>query len=76
MKLRIKEVRLQKRISQHDLANKIGISPSYLSEIEHGLKFPNVFMLMNIACALNICPKELIKCTVQCKNRNLGKCDY
>lgn len=76
MKLRIKEIRTEKKITQHDLAEKIGISASYLSELEHGTKYPNSFMIMNIACALDVCPKCLIECTKECKERNLEECNY
>lgn len=34
-RLKIKEIRIQKGLSQKDLAKKIGISSNYLSELEH-----------------------------------------
>lgn len=38
---RVKEFRLQKKISQKELARKLGISPGYLNRIENdGRKLP------------------------------------
>ena len=51
---RIVELREQQKISTNKLANKAGISQSYLREIELGLKNPTVEVLSYICYALNI----------------------
>ena len=51
---RIIELREQQKISTNKLANKAGISQSYLREIELGLKNPTVEVLSYICYALNI----------------------
>lgn len=58
-RLKIKEIRTQKGIYQKDLADKIGISANYLSELEHN-KFDIRFgLLLEIAKELNVDVKEL-----------------
>jgi len=51
---RIVELREKQGISTNKLANKAGISQSYLREIELGLKNPTVEVLSYICYALNI----------------------
>lgn len=58
-RLKIKEIRTQKGIHQKDLADKIGISSNYLSELEHN-KFDIRFgLLLEIAKELNVDVKDL-----------------
>ncbi|MBS4958809.1 MAG: helix-turn-helix transcriptional regulator [Clostridium sp.] len=58
-KLKIKEIRIHKGLSQNELANRIGISANYLSELEHN-KFDIRFgLLLKIAEELNVKIDEL-----------------
>jgi len=65
-KINIEKYRMKISISQNQLANKIGISQSYLSAIERGLKSPTIRMLYRIADKLDVCPRLLICCTIKC----------
>jgi len=59
---KVRELRLQKNISQTDLANKIGISQAFIGKVEsfkYQAKY-NLNHLNNIAKALDISPKELL----------------
>ena len=56
--IRIKAMRRLKRLTQHDLANGIGISVSQLSCIERGSKFPRQDIIVKIADYLEISPYE------------------
>jgi putative transcriptional regulator len=56
---RIKEVRKRKGLRQADLALKIGIFQSELSEIETGLRKPNVYLAKRIARALGVSLDEI-----------------
>lgn len=58
----IKYWRKKRGISQKDLAEIIGISKSYISDIESHKKLPSFNVLYKIAEALEVCPKQLIKC--------------
>lgn len=62
----IEDFRKIKFMSQNKLAEKLNISQGYLSEIEHKLKSPTLRMLYKIAEELDVCPRLLIKCTIEC----------
>jgi transcriptional regulator with XRE-family HTH domain len=51
--LNLKRLREQKGLSLRDIAKKIDITPSFLSQIENGKTNPSVATLKNIADALN-----------------------
>lgn len=56
----IKEIREEKGMSQQELANKVNISRSYLSEIENN-KINNISfnLVLEIAAALNVDIKKI-----------------
>lgn len=56
---RIKEFRLRKKLSQEQLAEKIGVGQRNLSKIECGNNFVTAETLSKILTALNIEAKEL-----------------
>jgi len=60
-RLKIKEIRLAKRITQHQLAIKVGISRSFLSEIENGKWDIHLSLLCKLSKALESSPGELIE---------------
>jgi len=51
---RIKSLRLKKRLSQFDLAEKAGIGISYISKIEQGSRLPSLKTSVRLAKALNV----------------------
>ena len=55
----IKVVRTQQGVERRELADKAGISYSYLAEIENGNKTPTSDVLLAIAQALGLRPSEL-----------------
>ena len=50
---KIKECRKACNLSQTDLADKVGISPRYLSDIERGEKMPKLATFINILNAMD-----------------------
>lgn len=50
----IKHIRKEKKIKQGDLAEKSGISQTYLSQIEKGVKVPTVDILEKISNAIGM----------------------
>lgn len=50
----IKQLRLKRSLNQGDFANQIGITQSYLSQIERGYKKPSMEVLENMAKDLNL----------------------
>ncbi|EKQ51369.1 MULTISPECIES: helix-turn-helix transcriptional regulator [unclassified Clostridium] len=68
--VRIREVRLEKKLSQTQLAKKAGISQSYLSELESNKKSPTLRQLCKIADALGVMPGELVYYAQKVPNRS------
>ena len=58
-KNRIREVRRKKGLRQSDLAKKVGIFQSEISEIETGERKPSVYLAKRIAKALGVSLDEL-----------------
>jgi transcriptional regulator with XRE-family HTH domain len=56
----IKELRLEKSLSQEELAHKASIERSHMGKIERGEHLPNLVLILRIANALSITPGSLI----------------
>ena len=56
---RIRYYRLQKELSQQDLADQVGVSKSLIGYIERGDKAPGLDTLVNIANTLTVPADEL-----------------
>jgi len=59
--LKVKKVRLSKQMSQGDLAKKLGVGPSYVSQIERGMQNVSLKVIEKVARALNVPIDKLIK---------------
>jgi transcriptional regulator with XRE-family HTH domain len=55
----LKEQRLAARLSLRQLADQVGVSNPYLSQIERGLRKPSAEVLQQIAKALRISAEQL-----------------
>lgn len=51
---KIKEARENKRLTQFELAEKIGVSPNFLGDIERGVKLPSLNKLIIISNTLKL----------------------
>lgn len=60
MKFKIREIRKSQGLTLEGLAEKAGISRSYLNELELGAKTINANRLQQVATALGVTPEELI----------------
>lgn len=58
--LRIRKYREANNMSQKELAKKIGVSNSRVSNWEQGINRPDVDFLASICKALNVSPSELL----------------
>jgi transcriptional regulator with XRE-family HTH domain len=58
---RVKEIRLQKNMSQADLAKVLGLHPTYISGIERGVRNMALKNIEKLAKALNVPICDLIK---------------
>ena len=68
---RIQNIRLSKDLIQESLADLIDKSPHYISDIERGIKKPNIITLIDIMKALNITPNELFSGTITIENEEI-----
>lgn len=53
-KIILKSLRIEKNISQIELANKIGVSKGIISLWENGLREPNMYSLILLAQFFNV----------------------
>lgn len=58
--MELKDLRINSKLSQADLAERAGISQGYLSSLERGEKQPTLPILKKLAKALNISVAALI----------------
>ena len=58
---KIKKMRTERGMSQYKLAMEAGLSPSYIPDIEKGLKCPTVEALDSICYALHITLQDFFK---------------
>ena len=58
-KNRLREVRIKKGLRQSDLAKRVGVFQSEISEIETGERKPSVYLAKRIARALGVSLDEL-----------------
>ena len=59
--LKIKEFRTSKKMTQKQLAEKVGISQNYLSELENNKWDIGLELLIKISKVLKVAPSKLIK---------------
>jgi len=59
--LRVKELRVEREITQEDLAFKIGVDRSYMGFVERGERNPTLGKIIKIAKALDISLSELFR---------------
>ena len=57
----IERLRERKGLSREELARGSGVSYSYLSEVERGLKRPSTDVLARLATALDMLPSDLLR---------------
>lgn len=56
---KIKQLRSELKLTQEELAFKVGVDRSYMGFVERGEKNPTLMTMMKIAVALKIPVKEL-----------------
>jgi transcriptional regulator with XRE-family HTH domain len=58
---KVREIRLEKKMSQGDVAKILGVHRTYISGIERGMRNPSLITLEKIAKALKVNIDNLIK---------------
>lgn len=59
--MRMRELRTSRKLSQEQLAEKVGISPKYMSRIEIGQQFPSINVITKLANALQVELKDFFE---------------
>lgn len=71
--LNIRKYRIERNMSQYELANIINVTQSYIAQLESECtrrKSPTLHVLESISRALNVCICDLIDCPCdKCKAR-------
>lgn len=57
---KLREVRLQKNLSQGDIARILGVHRSYISGLERGRRNPSLLTVQKVAKALGVDAKKLL----------------
>jgi len=57
----LREKRKAAAVSQEELAHRANLHPTYISQLERGLKSPSLAAIESLALALELRPDELIK---------------
>ena len=60
MKTRVKEFRLQKGMTQQQLADKLNVTKATVSAYETNAKYPSIEVLINIATLFNVSADYLL----------------
>ena len=66
---KIKLARLNSKLTQEELAEEIGISTRYVSQLERGLAFGSANTIISICKALNIDSNFLFEDSINSKNK-------
>lgn len=75
--LLIKQYRIDKNMTQHELAIKSKLNHSYISQLENNhpkAKSPTLRVIFRIARALEVCPHKLIQYNIDCEQNCFTKC--
>ena len=57
---KVRKVRLQKKMSQGDIARTLGVHRTYISGLERGVRNPSLLTIQKVAKALGVDAKKLI----------------
>lgn len=70
------EYRLKSNLTQQELADKLNISKSHISDIERDIKKPSISVLLHLASVLDTCPCRLLEHPCNCRDNNWNDIDY
>lgn len=56
----VRDLRQKRELTQNDLAQRLGVPQSRISEIESGARVPNLMTMLRLAAALDCKPTALL----------------
>ncbi len=62
---RVKAARIKNHMTQEGLAEKLGIGPTYICDIERGAKFPSFGLFVKIVDVLNVSADYILRGEVE-----------
>ena len=65
----IREARLSQKLTQEQLADKLGIGTTYISDIERGAKSPSFSLFINIINVLNVSADFILRGEIESGKR-------
>ena len=69
----LKRIRKEMKLTQQEMANRMGISRTYLSDVENGHKYFSMVGLIVIANKLNVSVNKLINDDIEVKHDKWNK---
>ena len=57
----LQSVRGERGLTQQELANESGVSPTYISQMERGIKVPTLQVLFDLCDACNVTPAAFVR---------------
>ena len=57
----LRRIRMEKRLTQEELSERLGVAAPYVSMLESGHKYPNLEMFFRIAEALDVRPGRMME---------------
>ncbi|HVA91432.1 MAG TPA: helix-turn-helix transcriptional regulator [Chloroflexota bacterium] len=57
----LRELRLQADMSQEEIALQSGLSPTYVGQLERGLRSPSLGVILGLAAVLDVAAYELVR---------------
>ena len=70
---RVQRQRKQLDLTQAELAERVVLDTTYLSQVERGVKLPSLETLLNLAVALQVTPDVLLDLKIPAKDDTLLK---
>lgn len=68
----LKSIRNKKRLSQREFAAQVGLSQSYLGDLENNRKNISIYVAVNLAKQLNISINKLINDNIEIRKCSNG----
>lgn len=65
LEIHVREVRKRQGLSLFQLSQLSGISETYISEVERGLKSPSLYVMCALAAAMDVHIQDLYICNIK-----------
>ncbi|WP_433912339.1 helix-turn-helix domain-containing protein [Staphylococcus sp. LKG3-3] len=70
----LKQIRNKRKMSQHEFGAMVGLSQSYIGDLERNRKNISIYVVVRLAEQLDISVNKLINDDIEVRKCNYGKC--